>query len=209
MSSWLKTAFDIDGVFAQTDVAMITVANEKFGLNLEWKDWTYFSMEKSFGVSKEMVREIIDITLHPDYAASIPINHSGIRMLKQLYESYEKPIMFITSRKNEEYTRYFLDNYMVVGKFQYELRTGSGYFEKTTPERKIMHLNETRCIAILDDGPENCKEIRESGFVTLLYDQPYNRYAARDWYTMRVSTWKEICNISSLIEDLCRSWNRC
>ena len=202
---WLATAFDIDGVLAHTDYTMVEVANNVFGLNLELEKWIRFKMEESFGLPKEMVRKIIDISLSRENANKIPINEEGVTTLEELSKELNITIPLITSRKKFEDTEYFLDNYVVRGRFDYVLRTKiEGY---TTPEQKVENMIDLYCTALVDDGPENCKEIKNTkvyNLISIMYSARYNQHVDKSYYTVKTNNWKEIKNLVITIEELLR-----
>jgi len=195
----LKTAFDIDGVFCHTWELMIELFND-MGYDVVEDDMTCFDLNKCLSVPQETIREVIEMSLSIPLMDRKIIDKQAVACVSLLHFLTGKTVPFITSRKNPDNTVYFLDNYVVKGKFPYVVRHGSWTDGLKAGERKLQQINELGCVAMVEDAPETLKLLSENGIISMLRDRPYNKYAT---WALRFSDWREVANVAIRLERLC------
>ena len=192
----LKTAFDIDGVFCHTWELMIELFNE-IGYPVVETDIVEFDLNKCLDVPPEDVRKVIDLSLARENMHRKRIDGNAVECVNYIYKLTGKTIPFITSRKEPADTVYFLDNFVVKDRFPYKVWHGSWTDGKTCPERKLEHITEAGCVAMVEDAPETLKLLSDYGIIGMLRDRPYNKYAT---WGLRFSDWREVFNVALRIE---------
>lgn len=192
----LKTAFDIDGVFCHTWTLMIELFNE-MGYNVVEDDIVEFDLNKCLDIPPADVRKVIDASLARENMDRKIIDTDAVACVRLLHFLTGKTIPFITSRKEPEDTVYFLERYIVKGRFPYKVWHGSWTDGKTCPDRKLEQITEAGCVAMVEDAPETLKLLSEHGIISMLRDRPYNKYAT---WAFRFSDWREVANLAINLE---------
>jgi len=103
----MKLGFDIDGVVANTPLAMVTYINNKFDLNFTEKVFKHHDVysntyvedpEKNEKIANAMLEEVI---LNTDRMAAVEVYKDAVEVIRKL--SRQHSIHFITSRPESQH----------------------------------------------------------------------------------------------------------
>jgi len=94
----LPVAFDIDGIVLDTATEMWKAITNHLELPWSLDRWIHYDIGKIVGVPTKDLRHVYEPVL---YNHSLPPIEGAVDALRNLYENYQKPLLFITSRRAE------------------------------------------------------------------------------------------------------------
>lgn len=94
----LPVAFDIDGIVLDTATEMWKAIMSHLGLSWPLSKWTHYEIGKIVGVPTRTLRPVYEPVLRRH---SLPPVEGAVEGLRKLYQTYQKPLLFITSRRAE------------------------------------------------------------------------------------------------------------
>ena len=92
----LPVAFDIDGIFLDTATEMWKGITKHLGLDWGIERWTHYEIGKIVGIPTRELRHVYEPILD-NY--KMPPVEGAPEALNELYDVYQKPILFITARR--------------------------------------------------------------------------------------------------------------
>jgi uncharacterized HAD superfamily protein len=92
----LPVAFDIDGIVLDTATEMWNAITSHLELPWSLDKWIHYDIGKIVGVPTSKLRVVYEPVL---YNHALPPVNGAVEALCGLYESYKKPLLFITSRR--------------------------------------------------------------------------------------------------------------
>ena len=175
---------DIDGTVADM---LNTLKPYIFRINTraKMKDIKDYALT-GVGLNSEIMDNIFkSFRYKGDYLRMKPIRGSikAIRELKDL--GYK--ITFLSAR--DQYDAVFQETHDWLVKHKYKF-DGVLCFQRN----KIEPINEFKIDLLIDDNPNEIKEVSEKGIECLLFDQPWNKEIKETDKIKRVNNWKEVLN---------------
>ena len=195
----LKTAFDIDGVVCHTWKVILDLVNEGRHIPFTEDDLKKYDLRTVLDLAEEEFRGVIAESLSKEYMGIKPIEYEAIGCMWGLHQLTGKTIPFITSRKEPENTVYYLENYIVKGRFPYIVRHGSWDDGLTAWDRKLAQIKELGCIAMVEDAPETLQLLAQHDIIPILIDRPYNQYCT---WALRFTEWRAVFNLAIALENI-------
>ena len=162
--------FDIDGVLAAYEPKLVQVLVDRFGEKAA-KGRNLFSLEKRYSEHPEILNVAKGLTSDPNFYYDLESEAGALSFISQLADS-GFPIMFVTSRPAymESVTRRWL------------LKNFGAYFEESLGlfcgiESKAKFVADLKdgVEFVVEDNPENIREIVDAGFMALCWDQTWNQ----------------------------------
>lgn len=195
----LRTAFDIDGVVCHTWKVMLDLINEGRYIPFTEDDLREYDLKTCLDIAEKEFRGIITNALSRKYMDKNPIEKRAIKCMWDLHWRTGKTIPFITSRKEPEDTIYYLENYIVKGRFPYIVCHGSLDDGLTAEDRKLFQILQLECVAMVEDAPETLELLSKHGIIPILIDRPYNQYCT---WALRFTDWNAVFNLALALENL-------
>ena len=94
----LPVAFDIDGIFLDTATEMWKGITKHLGLDWGIEKWTHYEIGKIVGVPTRELRYVYEPILQN---FRMPPVDGAPEAINKLYNTYQKPILFITARRKQ------------------------------------------------------------------------------------------------------------
>ncbi len=94
----LPVAFDIDGIVLDTATEMWKAIMAHLNLSWPLDKWTHYEIGKIVGVPTRTLRPVYEPVLR---SHALPPVAGAVEGIKKLYQTYQKPLLFITSRRAE------------------------------------------------------------------------------------------------------------
>lgn len=180
-----ELAFDIDGVVADTMALFVTLGRERYGLTHLTKDHlSCYNLYKCLDLDKELLDELICLTLDDEHTAVIPPMPGAPEVLTEL--AAYGPLRFVTARIwPESIIRWLHATLPDVPPDRIQvIATGA-------PEAKVNILRDLQVNYFLEDRLETCRLLARDGFSPLLFDQPWNRVPEDEGFP-RLENWGEV-----------------
>lgn len=180
------TAFDVDGVVADTMRLFIDIAQGSFAIDhLRYEDITTYHLDQCLDLDPEIIEAIIRQILDGSHASPLrPISGCGQALAR--FGRDGEMVRFVTARPNEEVIRAWLEATLPLEAAQIEV-VATGSFEAKTEVLK------TRGIRVfVEDRLETCFLLSREGIAPIVFKQPWNRspHPFRE-----VSSWEEIASL--------------
>lgn len=164
-----ELAFDIDGVVADTMAVFVWLAHSRYGLSyLSKEDMTCYDLYKCLDLEREIIDDLICLTLDDEHTLRIPAMHMAPDVLTELAE--HGPLRFVTARIWPDSIIRWLHQTLpgVAADSIQVIATGA-------PEAKLGVLRDLGVRYFVEDRLETCYFLDQAGIQPLLYDQPWNR----------------------------------
>lgn len=177
------TAFDIDGVVADTMRLFIDIARDSFGIHdLRYEDITSYNLEDCLDLAPTIIEAAIEQIIDGTHAPRLrPI--AGCRQCLARFGKNGQSLSFVTARPEAGVIRSWLENILPLGADQIDV-VATGSFEA-----KAEVLQAAGIDVFVEDRLETCFHLSRAGITPILFVQPWNRspHPFRE-----VSTWEEI-----------------
>jgi uncharacterized HAD superfamily protein len=162
-------AFDIDGVVADTMAVFVRLAWEHYGFTwLSMEDLRQYDLHACLNIAREIVDELICMTLDDEHTQQIPPVHGAVDVLTRL--AAHGPLRFVTARIwPESIIRWLHRTLSDVDSSRIEV------FATGLPEAKCDILRDLKVRYFVEDRVETCELLLQNGIQPLLFDQPWNR----------------------------------
>lgn len=180
------TAFDVDGVVADTMRLFIDIARDTFAIDhLRYEDITTYHLDQCLDLDPAVIEAIICQILdgtHAPLLRHIP----GCRRAMARFGQTGHPVRFVTARPNENVIRTWLETALPLDPAQIDV-TATGSFEA---KADVLHSQGIR--VFVEDRLETCFLLSREGIAPILFRQPWNRspHPFRE-----VSSWEEIASL--------------
>ena len=177
------TAFDIDGVVADTMRLFIDIARESFQIDrLKQADITSYNLEDCLDLPTDIIEMIIRQILDGTHAPSLhPIDGCLGPMAK--FGAQRRTVKFVTARPDPDVIRTWLEQTLPLKAEQIEV-VATGSFEA-----KADVLLSDGIRVFIEDRLETCFLLSRAGITPILFVQPWNRFP----HPFReVSSWEDI-----------------
>ena len=177
------TAFDVDGVIADTMRLFIDIARESFQINhLRYEDITTYHLDECLNMAPDTIEAIIRQIL--DGGHGLPLHTiSGCRRAMARFAADGQPVRFVTARPGPDVIRPWLEQNLPLRTEQIEL-VATGSFEA---KADVLHAEGIR--VFVEDRLETCFLLSRSGITPILFVQPWNRFP----HPFReVASWEEL-----------------
>jgi uncharacterized protein len=180
-----ELAFDIDGVVADTMEMFIRLAHERYSLmHLTKEDISCYDLHKCLGLEKEVLDDLICLTLDDEHTLQIPPISGAMEVLTDL--ARHTPLRFVTARVwPESITDWLYLNLPGVSREKITV-IASG-----APESKLEILNELEVRFFVEDRIETCRQLKKAGIQPFLFVQPWNRNEAAEDF-IRIENWTQL-----------------
>ncbi len=180
-----RLAFDIDGVVADTMLVFVRLAHEKYGLSrLSKQDMLCYNLHDCLGLEKEVVDDLIALTLDDKHTREIPPVPGAPEVLAELAEAV--PLRFITARTGADAIAEWIFSILPTVSRSKITVIASG-----APELKLGILNELGIRYFVEDRLETCRDLKAAGIEPFLFEQPWNRDQPAPG-CIRISDWMEL-----------------
>jgi len=177
-----STAFDFDGVIADTFRLFVRMARELYGYSFDYDDITEYEFLKSLEMERGHASEILavlnddlpDIDLFP--------NHGAQRVLERLTNISR--VLVVTARPDAGPVELWFSRRIpgVDPGCLTIVATGLN-------TAKLEVLREKNVTHFVDDRLDTCRMIHEAGITPVVFDQPWNR---RPHPFLSVGSWEEL-----------------
>lgn len=177
------TAFDVDGVIADTMRLFIDIARESFQIShLRYEDITTYHLDECLDLAPDIIEAIIRQILdgsHGMHLHTIP----GCRRALAQFAGNGRPVRFVTARPGADLIRSWLSQNLPLRPNQIEV-VATGSFEA-----KADVLREEGVSVFVEDRLETCFLLSRNGIAPILFVQPWNRFP----HPFReVASWEEL-----------------
>ncbi|MFC1884724.1 haloacid dehalogenase [Thermodesulfobacteriota bacterium] len=182
-----ELAFDIDGVFADTFRAFVSVARKDYGVSIEYDEITEYEFWNVIDISQDDCMEIMQRIL--DYPLEIGIRplDGAVKVLRRLARLGS--VLFVSARPESDSILLWMNEYLgAVDPTLIRVEAVGGHEEKAP----VLLKNGTRYF--IEDRLETCYLLDRASVIPIVFDQPWNR---RQHPFMTVKTWR---NIEELIK---------
>jgi 5'(3')-deoxyribonucleotidase len=182
-----ELAFDIDGVFADTFRAFVSVAKKEYGVSIEYDDITEYEFWNVIDISQDDCMEIMQRILDDPLEIGIRPLDGAVEVLKRLVGLGS--VLFVSARPESESILLWMDEYLdAVDPTLIRVEAVGGHEEKA----QVLLKNGTRYF--IEDRLETCYLLDRASVIPIVFDQPWNR---KQHPFMTVKTWQ---NIEGLIK---------
>lgn len=180
------TAFDVDGVIADTMRLFIDIAREAFSIShLRYEDITSYHLENCLDLAPDTIDAIIRQILDGTHAPRLR-HIAGCRRVMKRFGQGGRPVRFVTARPREEVIRTWLETTLPLARDQIEV-VATGSFEA---KAGVLHAQGVRYF--VEDRLETCFLLSREGIAPILFKQPWNR---QPHPFREVSSWDEIASL--------------
>ena len=184
---------DLDEVLAQFVDPLIDFYNKRYGTNIRKSDARTYDLWRTFNVSREEARNIVDVFYNSDEFRNLrPVEGSqdGVETLVQKYG-----LCVITSRPSriEEETRKWIDKHFT-GMFLGVYFSNHSSSDDQTRSKSVI-CRELHVDLMIEDHLAYAQDVAKSGRKVLLLDCPWNQTDNLPSNVERVTSWHEIANI--------------
>jgi len=180
------TAFDIDGVIADTMRLFVDIARESFRIDhLRYEDITSYNLEECLDIAPAVIDAIIQQIIAGTHAPQLHAI-AGCCQTMARFGRNGHPVRFVTARPEAGVIRTWLENTLPLGADQVEVvATGSFDAKATVLRSEGIHI-------FVEDRLETCFLLSQAGITPILFAQPWNRspHPFRE-----VSSWEEIASL--------------
>jgi len=177
------TAFDIDGVVADTMRLFIDIARDSFRVqHLRYTDITSYNLEDCLDLAPAIIEAIIQQIIDGTHAPRLrPID--GCRRFLARFGKNGQPVRCVTARPEAGLIRTWLESILPLPADQIDV-VATGSFDA-----KADVLQAAGIDVFVEDRLETCFLLSRVGITPILFVQPWNRcpHPFRE-----VSTWEEI-----------------
>jgi len=180
------TAFDIDGVIADTMRLFIDIARESFQVeHLRYEDITSYNLEDCLDLDPEIIAAVIDQIIAGTHTPRLrPMDGMGPHMAR--FGQQGQTVRFVTARPEADVIRTWLERNLPLAPDQIEVEATGSF------EAKADVLLAEGIRVFVEDRLETCFHLSRVGITPILYVQPWNRYP----HPFReVSSWEEIASL--------------
>ena len=177
------TAFDIDGVVADTMKLFIDIVRESFQIDhLQQKDITSYNLEDCLDLEPEIIAAAIEQIISGRHAPRLhPI--AGCREPLARFGQNGQTVRFVTARPEAGVIRTWLEKHLPLHPEQIEV-VATGSFDA-----KVDVLRAAGVHVFVEDRLETCFLLSKAGITPILFIQPWNRFP----HPFReVASWEEI-----------------
>jgi hypothetical protein len=180
------TAFDVDGVVADTMRLFIDIARETFGIDhLRYADITTYHLDQCLDLDAELIEAIIRRILDGTHGPTLrPI--PGCRRAMQRFAQGGQVVRFVTARPNEGVIRAWLEATLPLDPAQIDV-TATGSFEA---KAEVLRRQDIR--VFIEDRLETCFLLSREGIAPILFKQPWN---SSPHPFREVASWEEIASL--------------
>lgn len=163
------TAFDFDGVVADTMNLFLDIAKHDFGIkDLKYEDFTEYMIEDCLNIDPDILDEIFDMINNGAYKHKLRQMPGASDVLCR-FGSFSSPLLVVTARPDSAVVEEWFENNLGSCIDKWEI-VATGTFEGKKDvliDRGIRYFVEDRL--------ETCFEIEKAGIIPILYAQPWNR----------------------------------
>ncbi|MCE5336931.1 MAG: hypothetical protein LLG06_20320, partial [Desulfobacteraceae bacterium] len=153
-------------------------------LNLTKADMSCYNLYDCLGLRKEIIDDLICLTLDDENTLSIPPVPGAPAILTEL--ARKAPLRFVTARIwPESITRWIHRTLPEVAPERIQV-IASG-----APESKLEILNGLGIRFFVEDRIETCRHLKMAGIQPFLFVQPWNRDEPSDGF-IRIENWTEL-----------------
>ena len=170
--------FDIDGVLADFEGALVDFLSKKFGAEARVNRHA-FMMEDRFYGNEELTKEALELINYPPFYRSIEPIYPAIQFAKDLMQS-GLGIMYLTSRPRgtEAFTRMWLQ------KHTWNYSGSMGVF---FTDDKADFLTDIDVEFVVEDSPAHIQALKNAGKSVFCWSQPWNEGIFPRLFTERQS----------------------
>jgi len=178
-----STAFDVDGVIADTMGLFIDIARESFQIDdLRYEDITTYHLDECLDLAPDTIEAIIRQILDGNHGLQLN-TISGCRRAMAKFAADGQPVRFVTARPGPDVIRPWLEQHLPLRSDQIEV-VATGSFEA---KADVLHAEGIR--VFVEDRLETCFLLSQNGITPILFAQPWNRYP----HPFReVASWEEL-----------------
>ena len=180
------TAFDVDGVIADTMRLFIDIARVSFGIeHLRYEDITSYNLEDCLDLKPHVIEGVIEQILDGTHAPQLHAM-DGCRRAMAQFGGNGQPVRFVTARPDAGIIRTWLQETLPLETDQIDV-VATGSFEA-----KAEVLLGAGIRIFMEDRLETCFLLSEAGITPIVFVQPWNRFP----HPFReVSSWEEIASM--------------
>lgn len=177
------TAFDVDGVIADTMRLFVDIARESFGIdNLRYEDITTYHLDECLDLAPDTIEAIIRRILDGNHGLKLH-GIGGCRKAMKRFAGNGQPVRFVTARPGPDVIRPWLENNLPLRPDQIKV-VATGSFEA---KADILLAEDIK--VFVEDRLETCFHLSRIGITPILFVQPWNRFP----HPFReVATWQEL-----------------
>jgi len=163
------TAFDVDGVIADTMRLFIDIARESFQIDhLRYEDITTYHLDECLDLAPDTIEAIIRQILDGNHALQLH-TITGCRQAMARFAANGHPVRFVTARPGADVIRSWLEHNLPLRSDQIEV-VATGSFEA-----KADVLDAEGIRVFVEDRLETCFLLSRRGITPILFVQPWNR----------------------------------
>jgi uncharacterized HAD superfamily protein len=180
------TAFDVDGVIADTMRLFIDIARESFQIkHLRYEDITSYHLDECLDLAPDVIEAIIRQILDGNHGLHLH-TISGCRRAMAQFADNGQPVRFVTARPGADVIRAWLEQNLPLRSDQIEV-VATGSFEA-----KADVLRAEGVSVFVEDRLETCFLLSRNGIAPILFVQPWNRlpHPFRE-----VASWEELATM--------------
>ncbi|WP_232223827.1 5' nucleotidase, NT5C type [Desulforegula conservatrix] len=183
------TAFDFDGVVADTMNLFLDIARHDFGITgLKYEDFTEYMIEECLNIPPDILDEIFDMINNGSYSHTLRQMPGAVDVLCR-FGSFSSPLLVVTARPDSGVVKEWFAKNLGSCLDKWEI-VATGTFEG-----KKDVLLEKGIRYFVEDRLETCFQIEKAGIVPILYTQPWNR---KEHFFIEAGSWSEIKNLAGL-----------
>lgn len=183
------TAFDFDGVVADTMNLFLDIARHDYGIkDLKYEDFTEYMIEECLNIDSGILDEIFDMINNGSYRHTLRQMPGAADVLCR-FGSFSSPLLVVTARPDSAVVEDWFENNLGSCLDQWDI-VATGTFEGKKDvliDRGIRYFVEDRL--------ETCFEIEKAGIIPILYAQPWNR---KKHAFIEADSWSVIKNLAGL-----------
>jgi uncharacterized protein len=171
-------AFDFDGVIADTFRLFVRMANQDYGLQIDYEDITDYDFLNVIDIDRQIVARLLQTITEIPQDLDLKPNKGAPQTLARL--SVASPLLLITARPSGQPVERWFEKTMpnLVRSLNIEA-TG-----ESTAKLPVLKARKVRYF--VEDRLDTCHLIASQGITPIVYEQPWNRQAhpfqvVRDW----------------------------
>jgi hypothetical protein len=163
------TAFDIDGVVADTMTLFLEIARQDYRVQgIRYEDMTRYSLEDCLDMDPTLIGTILGRIMDGDYTVPLhPFEGSGPVLAR--VATYRSPLLFVTARPHPGPMAEWMEMLVPVKPDTLQV-VATGSFEA-----KAEVLLQRGIRFFVEDRLETCYQLKTVGIEPILYRQPWNR----------------------------------
>jgi len=164
------TAFDVDGVIADTMRLFIDIAREAFQIrHIRYEDITTYHLDECLNLEPDTIEAIIRRILDGSYEQPLHAI-AGCRRAMAHFAANGHPVRFVTARPGADVIRPWLERNLPLRPEQIHV-VATGSFEA-----KADVLQSEGIRFFVEDRLETCFLLSQTGITPILFVQPWNRF---------------------------------